>query len=223
MRSQYVIVSDLHIGSGVSQSEKILHFLDNLNTDVLVLAGDIIDVDHTKRLNKRDWEIFSKLRKLSKKTRVICLPGNHDAKILGVIADLLGFEYTQEFEFLVGKRRILVTHGDRFDHFISKFWLITEIASGVYYYYLQRFSSKKQVIARSLKRHSKSFVKCVENVKKGAINYAQVKGYDTIIVGHTHCKEYTYDGVYLNSGCWTEVECSYVEINRDGIVQLKVV
>ena len=38
-----IIMSDLHLGARQSQTEKIIKFLDNNESEILILNGDIID------------------------------------------------------------------------------------------------------------------------------------------------------------------------------------
>ena len=38
-----IIMSDLHLGARQSQTTKILEFLENNESDILILNGDIID------------------------------------------------------------------------------------------------------------------------------------------------------------------------------------
>ena len=216
--TKYTITNDWHIGSAVCQHQKIINLLKHLDTQVLVLNGDIIDIDHVRRLKKKDWEILTLLRKLSKHVRIIYLPGNHDRQISELISNLLGLEHMDKFEVLLGDKKALVIHGDGFDNFLSKYWLVTEIATGLYYY-LQKFSTKRQVIARSLKRRSKRFIKCCENIKKGAKAFARAEKYDYIICGHTHASD--IDLPYINTGCFTEVDCAYVEIGDDNVPTIK--
>jgi UDP-2,3-diacylglucosamine pyrophosphatase LpxH len=217
--NKYVITNDWHIGSEVCQRDKIIHFLKNLQTEVLILNGDIIDINHTKRLKKKDWEILSLLRKLSKNTRIIYIRGNHDHEVAELISELLGLEFKNEFDFVINGRKYHVTHGDFFDTFISNFPIITEIATGLYYW-IQRISPKKQALARALKRQSKGFIKCCDKIKKHAEHYAEVNHYDYVICGHSHLSYFHTDSCYINTGCFTEVECSYLEIDENGIPKL---
>ena len=216
---KYVISNDWHIGSEVCQREKIIHLLKHIKTETLVLNGDIIDVEHTKRLKKKDWEILSLLRKLSKTVRIIYIRGNHDSKISEMICDLLGFEFHKEFDFELNGKKFHITHGDYFDFFISKYWLLTEIATGLYYW-IQRFSTPKQVIARILKKRSKNFIKCVEKIKERASKFAIDEGYDYVVCGHTHHHYFKDGDKYINTGCFTEAECSYLTIKNGGEINL---
>lgn len=222
MKSKYIITSDWHIGSDVCQRDKIIKMLKSINTENLILNGDIIDINHLKRLKKKDWEILSLLRKMSKHTHIVYIRGNHDPEISSIISDLLGFDFKKEYDIQVNGIKFHITHGDIFDYFITNMWLLTEIASGIYYY-IQKFSSKKQALARALKKKSKGFVKCCDNLKKRAIDYAELKGYDYVIVGHTHQYHLSLPCKYVNDGCFTEIDCSYLEINNFGNMLLKFV
>jgi len=218
---KYTIVSDWHIGSEVCQRDKILQLLKTMDTEVLILNGDIIDIDHVKRLAKKDWKILGQLRKLSKHTRVIYLPGNHDFSVYELISELLGLEHYQSFDFELCGQRYHITHGHLFDSFITKHWLLTEIASGLYYW-IQRISTKAQLLARNLKQRSKRFINCCEELKYRATKYAEHHNYDYIIIGHTHSPELLPGQRYINTGCFTEIACSYLEITTDGKHNLRI-
>ena len=49
-----VVLSDLHLGMADSKPKKILEFLESIKTDVLILNGDIIDIDELNR--GRKWK-----------------------------------------------------------------------------------------------------------------------------------------------------------------------
>jgi UDP-2,3-diacylglucosamine pyrophosphatase LpxH len=77
-----IIMSDLHLGSRQSQTEKILKFLNENESDTLILNGDIIDGWALKNGGK--WKsncskIFRKFMKRSENgTKVVYIRGNHD-------------------------------------------------------------------------------------------------------------------------------------------------
>ena len=70
-----IIMSDLHLGARQSQTEKILQFLKENKSEILILNGDIIDGWALK--SKGKWnndcsKIFRKFMKRSEKgTKVI--------------------------------------------------------------------------------------------------------------------------------------------------------
>ena len=72
-----LIISDLHLGTPVSQSEKILKVLLS-DFDRLIINGDLFDNHSFVRYKKQDWKILNKIRKLSKTKEVILVEGNHD-------------------------------------------------------------------------------------------------------------------------------------------------
>jgi UDP-2,3-diacylglucosamine pyrophosphatase LpxH len=220
--SKYIILNDFHLGSEVCQRNKIIEVLKSIKTEVLILNGDLIDINHTKRLKKKDIEILSLLRKASKNTKVIYTLGNHDSEIAPTISDLLGFECLKHYDFELAGKLFHVTHGDYFDTFISKFWLLTEIATGLYYW-IQRLDTKKQTISRSLKKNSKSFINCCNNMRKRAELFADIHSYDYVICGHSHQPFSDNNSKYINTGCFTESECSYLTISHDGKIELKFI
>lgn len=216
---KYIIISDTHLGSDVSQREKIIDLLRHIETENLIINGDLIDTNHLKRLNKKDWKILSLLRKLSKNTKIIYIRGNHCHDIAETLSDLLGFEFKLEYDFSLNSNKFHVEHGDKFDTFISKYWLITEIATG-FYYWVRRFSGPRQIIAQYLKKRSKNFIKCIEKVKNRAVKFCTINNYDYIICGHTHHAFLEKDYKYINSGCFTEADCSYITIDKNCDIKL---
>ena len=219
---KYVICSDAHLGSPVCQRDKLIKLLSSIHTENLILNGDWIDVSHTKRLNKKDWKILSVLRKMSKHTNIIYLTGNHELGLNETLSELLGFTAAKHYEFEINNKKFYVIHGDVFDSVISEFWLLTEIATGIYYW-IQRLGGEKQVIARIIKKKSKNFIKCCERMKVRAENFARHNGFDYILVGHSHMPFLSKDSPYVNSGCFTEVECSYLTVDFNGNIDLKII
>jgi UDP-2,3-diacylglucosamine pyrophosphatase LpxH len=68
-------------------------------------------------------------------------------------------------------------------------------------------------MARSAKRASKTFLRCSEQIERGARKRALEKHCDAVCCGHTHLElERPGDVSYFNSGCWTELPCSYLTV-----------
>ena len=76
-----IIMSDLHLGARQSQVDKIIKFLDENESETLILNGDIIDGWALKSGSK--WKpgctkIFRRFMKRSEKgTKVVYIRGNH--------------------------------------------------------------------------------------------------------------------------------------------------
>ncbi|MDW8260540.1 MAG: UDP-2,3-diacylglucosamine diphosphatase, partial [Gammaproteobacteria bacterium] len=120
-RLRSVFISDLHLGSRGCRVDALLQFLNALDTENLFLIGDIVDLWRLKR--KAYWPaahgaVIQRLLSLARAgTRVVLVPGNHDAD-LREFADgrLGGIEVHRNFVHRTAAgRRLLLLHGDEFD------------------------------------------------------------------------------------------------------------
>ncbi len=221
-----VIVSDIHLGSDVSRSKRLLALLRAHKYRRLILNGDVFDDLNFKRLSKDDWRFLSYVRKMSNPRRgveVVWVVGNHDGGVSEILSHLLGVPVREEYIFDVGGLRHLAIHGHQFDKWITHHVTITAIASAVYLW-IQKLDPK-QSVSRWVKRRSKKWLRLSDKVGHDATHYARRKYADVAVVhcGHTHQPIVTaYDGVqYVNSGCWTDKPSQYVTIMHDGTVALR--
>ncbi len=206
-----IIFSDIHLGAEVCQAKQINHFLNKIHhkeicTKELIINGDIFDSWNFKRLKKHHWEILSKLRKLSDHLPTKMILGNHDGPC-ELLSHLIGIDIVEEYGFTSGTQKILCIHGHQFDEFIDKYPRLTKLADTIY-----RFISKidkSLTWARSIKKASKTFMRNSEKIAKKSKIYAEHRGYNIVLVGHSHhCTEDLSGEVkYYNSGCWTENPC----------------
>jgi UDP-2,3-diacylglucosamine pyrophosphatase LpxH len=221
MSSDAIVISDIHLGSDISQAKALWHFLEGLadRTKKLILNGDVFDSMDMARLKKNHWRVLSEIRHLSDKMEIIWGSGNHD-KPAEVVSHLLGVKVVEEYSFVSGGSKILVLHGDRFDKFIASHPILTWISDYVYYNILQKMD-KKHEWARFAKRTSKRFLQVGEIIMDKAKKYAEKHGYDIVICSHTHHAMEDISGpvLYYNTGSWTEIPCNYLEIT-DGHVTI---
>src|SRR5262249_48877032 len=106
----------------------------------------------------------------------------------------------------------------RFDSFIAAYPLICRLAD-FGYRVLQKID-KNHHVARYAKRSSKTYLRCSEVIEKRAIEHARHGGFDMVCCGHTHMAIAKPVLVgYFNSGCWTELPCSYLTV-ENGEVQV---
>ena len=226
LKLKYLILSDIHLSSPVSRSDKAVEVLDQYDPDTLIINGDLIDSEHLKRLKKHDWTFLSKLRKLSKHHKVVVIKGNHDGKILDFIGELIGLDIVESCDIEIGKKKYHVVHGDKFDNWIRESPVISEIATGIHYWF-QKLGGRKQQIALFLKRSTKKYLRCTDKVKKISIAFCQKLGYDGIIVGHTHfCEHEVIDNFeYWNSGCFAEADGknSYITVDELNKIEIKYI
>jgi UDP-2,3-diacylglucosamine pyrophosphatase LpxH len=218
--NEYVIVSDIHLGSDVCQSKKFKDFLDTIQTQNLIINGDLFDSWDFRKLRKDHWKVLKKLRQLSDTTNIVWIRGNHDGSA-EMVGHLIGVDFVDEYIFTSGENKILVLHGDIFDNFISKYPRLTKFAD-IIYRFIQRFDkyhSTQYYYSNWAKRSSKTYTRCSEQIAQRAIEYARSLKCDAVICGHTHSLLTILDREvqYVNSGCWTEIPCCYLSVNNGDI------
>lgn len=220
-----IIVSDIHLGSDVSRSKRLLALLRSYHYGRLILNGDVFDDLNFKRLTKDDWKVLSYLRKMSNPRRgieVVWVIGNHDGGVAEILSHLLGVPVHEEYVFEVGGKRYLAIHGHQFDKWITEHVVVTAVASTAYLM-LQKLDPKHRV-SRWVKRTSKKWLRMSDKVGTDAVNHARRRHEaHAVFCGHTHQAVHKeVDGVtYVNSGCWTDKPSQYVTIDHDGEITLR--
>jgi UDP-2,3-diacylglucosamine pyrophosphatase LpxH len=125
--------------------------------------------------------------------------------INGDIFDDLNFKRLtrRHFAFDNGQIRLMIFHGDQFDHFITRYKWITAAACKLFYG-IQRWFPHRA--SRWIRRVSKKWQRNSELVERTAVEYARSKGCRHVTCGHTHLPLVAVvDGVsYFNTGTWTD-------------------
>jgi UDP-2,3-diacylglucosamine pyrophosphatase LpxH len=244
MKYQVIIVSDLHLGTKDSKAEEFLEFIDNHPTNLLILNGDIIDgwaLNRGAKWKKYHTKVISKLLKLSNKTRIIWIRGNHDEFIQEFIGSHFGnieikedyvLEYSEHIEYDIWIRRCYyVFHGDVIDIFITKYKWLSKIGAVGYDFalWLNRWYNRYrkwrnlpyQSISQKIKAGVKQATMYINDYETAALKMAEKKGCDGVICGHIHQPENRIiNGKhYLNSGDWVE-NMSAILINEKGNISL---
>ena len=133
MKNKYLIVSDIHLGDKDCKADKLLKVLKKHKAKNIIIAGDLIDHHNLKRLKKSLWKELSQLRRLSKKSKVVYLIGNHCFLNSEFMSILLGFDCRDQIEIELNKEKILIVHGDIFDIYFTKYRWISNIVIKLYY------------------------------------------------------------------------------------------
>ena len=114
-----VIISDVHLGTRGSHATELLRYLRTIKPRKLILNGDIIDM---WQFSKRYWPsshmqvIRHIMGLLTKGTKVIYLPGNHDEMLRKFSGFRLGsFQIMDKVVLRVNRKQAWVFHGDVFD------------------------------------------------------------------------------------------------------------
>jgi UDP-2,3-diacylglucosamine pyrophosphatase LpxH len=215
--NKYLIVSDIHLGDKHSRADLVLKVLKENKAKTIIIAGDLFDHHNLHRLNKTHWKVLSKLRKLSKKCKIIYLIGNHCFLKAEFMSILLGFNCKDEHIIDLKDKKVLVVHGDIFDIYFTKYKWITNFIIKVYYL-IRHYTPFADDFFKLFKHHTNDFVEKSSDIKQNALNYINMNRYDKIICGHTHLPE--DDGKYINTGSFCEKECGYVVIDKKGKIRL---
>lgn len=224
MRYKTTILSDLHLGSKASRRDDILGFLEKLETDILVLNGDIIDGWALKRgskWTKKDTKIIRKILKISEAgTEVIWLRGNHDEFLKEFLPFNLGnIKLMEDWIYKSNKVHYYIFHGDVLDIFITKVkWLAYigsigyDIALWINRWY-NRWRSFRGLpyysISKDIKNGVKKATNFINDFEDNAIRLAKQNKCDIAICGHIH--QPAIKKKYFNSGDWCENCTALVE------------
>lgn len=218
-----LILSDVHLGSTNCQAKLLCDFLERIKegrlvTQELILNGDVFDSIDFRRLTKTHWKVLSLLRKLSDRIDITWICGNHDGSA-EVVSHLLGVTVKDEYVLVSGGRKILVLHGHRFDDFLDAHPILTWIGDCIYFFL--QWVDRTHHFAKLAKKGSKTFLRCAKKIEEGSIEHARKKNCAVVCCGHTHHAGRSTSGSvsYFNSGCWTELPCTYLAI-ADGRLNL---
>jgi UDP-2,3-diacylglucosamine pyrophosphatase LpxH len=216
-----VIISDLHLGSEVSQAGAALAFLQSIRFKRLILLGDIFADLNFRRLTKEHWKFLGHIRKLSNPRHgieVVWVEGNHDHGLTEVMSHLVGIPVYQEFAWNYGGKRHLAIHGHQFDSFAVANTFLSKVGQLIFLQ-LQKIDSKNQRFARYLDRLNTRWLRLSAQVADGALSYAKPGKAERIFCGHTHVAlARERDGVeYYNSGGWVDQRCTYIAIGPEGV------
>ena len=218
-----VLLSDVHLGSDNCQAKRVCELLERiadgeLATARLILNGDVFDSIDFRRLHKAHWKVLSLIRKLSDQIEILWLCGNHDGSA-EIVSHLLGVAVLDDFILESGDRRLLVLHGHVFDEFIDNHPIVTWLADSVYSFL--QWIDRTHYFAKLAKRGSKTFLRCARKIEERSIDMARRRHCDAACCGHTHAAAAHTDQpiAYYNSGCWTELPCTYLTVSA-GVVRL---
>ncbi len=231
---EIVVISDVHLGTTGCQAVELLHYLQSIKPDVLILNGDIIDIWQFK---KRYWpkshmKVIKQLIGMStKRTRIYYITGNHD-EILRKFAGLQmgNICILNQLVLNIEGKKTWFFHGDVFDVIMqySK-WLAKAGSIGydllihinTLVNYISRLLGKGRIsLSKTIKDNVKTALKYINNYEVSAASLAIQKGYEYIVCGHIHLPEIRKIGdnkgnlvQYMNSGDWIE-NLSALEYNQ---------
>lgn len=233
VRFRAIFISDTHLGTQGCQAAALLDFLRVTDSDYLYLVGDIVDGWQLKRRwywHQQHNDVVQKvLRKVRKGTRVIYVPGNHDEAARHYVGvDFGGVAIRDEAVHTTADgRRLLVTHGDRFDAVVTCARWLALLGDQLYTFILHvnqhlnamraRLGLPYWSLSQFLKLRVKNAVSYITAFEDALARDARVRGFDGVVCGHIHHAEVRTisDILYCNSGDWVESLTAIVE-SHDG-------
>ena len=213
-----LIISDVHLGSYYSKEDKLLSFLQTVEFDELVLAGDIIDFIKIPQFTETTIKIFDYIAKLDKK--IVYVVGNHDIAFEKFIGKQFAhIEFVSKYEFEYGDRTYRIQHGDQYETGLVHYRFTMNVIS-IFHDMLERFF-KKNLAALLVKMFvKKKKIKRIWNIMKWNDDVY------VFIMGHTHIPEVVIwvdpnenIRTYANTGDWVE-HSTYI-ILKDNKLRLK--
>ena len=231
-----VILSDLHLGMADCKPKKILKFLESIKTDMLILNGDIIDIDALRRGSKwkgKHMKVVIKLLEMSKDTEIIYIRGNHDNDVKDLYHTFLGnIKFMEDYIYTVNDKKYFIFHGDRID-VTTKYKLLTQIGSigydfalrlNTWYNKYRELTGKPYYsISKIIKENFKKALSFINDFEVNACDYAKSLNCDGVICGHIHIPSVkVINGIeYYNSGDWVE-NFSALVLTKNNKWELKV-
>jgi UDP-2,3-diacylglucosamine pyrophosphatase LpxH len=133
-----VWISDVHLGFRGCSADHLLDFLHSVHCEYLYLVGDIIDIWEMKK--RMFWPqshnnvVRTILGKAKHGTKVVYVPGNHDELLRDYHDMTFGNVHIVEEAIHTGAdgRRLLVTHGDKFDSVVRSSRAIAMLGTRLY-------------------------------------------------------------------------------------------
>jgi len=237
-----IFISDVHLGTRSCKAAQLKDFLLNNTCETLYLVGDIIDgwkvVKNNWKWNKEQTNLVRLLLKISNKTRVIFIPGNHDEFLRSLLHHefaLNGLELHNQYVHQgVDGKRYLVVHGDLFDGITRLSPWLSFLGDTLYDIVLglnnsfnairHRFGFHYWSLSKFMKYRVKKALDFIFQFEKNLADYCKRKGYDGIICGHIHHAEIKeIDGTtYMNDGDWCESCSALVEDHNGNFIVLQL-
>lgn len=234
-----LFISDVHLGSKSTQSDKLFKFLSENTFNKIYLVGDIINMEKLKEKfvwRRKHNAVVYLLLKLSKHIEIIYIYGKTDMFLYDFIGERFGniIIKSEDIHFTSKHGECLVTHGHQFENILFsylKFKRIGVLLNDIILSLNKNIIKVLKFLGLSmwslsvyLKSKSKTAKNYIENFEEIASLYAEEKMVSIIITGHTHiAADKIINNIrYINCGCWTEFTSCVVEDIHGELILLNV-
>ncbi|UCG91435.1 MAG: UDP-2,3-diacylglucosamine diphosphatase [candidate division WOR-3 bacterium] len=215
-----IIISDLHIGSTHCREEELVQFIQTIECDELILAGDIVDFIKVPSFTSETAKL---LKMLSRFNRVIYIIGNHDHAFAKFVNGTVGnIEFHNCYEFMDGNRKFRIEHGDKYD---NSFWhtftegVLIKVISVFQDWIERRWNIDLATWWANRKIKKRKLIRIWDIINLN-------NDVDVFIMGHSHTPEAVIwvdedqnIKTYINSGDWV-AHTTYVNI-EEGVCRLR--
>ena len=213
-----VIISDTHIGTKFYRSDRLLKFLQSVEYDELVLAGDIIDFIKIPVFTERCMEILDAIDNENK--RIVYIVGNHDESLIKLVGKkFFNITFLRRYDFEEEGRRFRIEHGDAYDKgalhnklFVLFLSVLQNLLEFTFNFDFTTWWTEIQI-----KKHK---LRSIINILR---HHPKI---DVFIMGHTHIPEALIwvnedqtIKTYINAGDWVTHQ-TYVTV-ENGIARLQ--
>jgi UDP-2,3-diacylglucosamine hydrolase len=229
-KNKIYFVSDIHIGRKSKESEegerKFIDFCKSIKKTAqkLYLVGDIFEFwfEYKTVIPSEYFKVICALRDLiTSGTEIIYVGGNHDFWKGNFLTKEIGINvYFKPIEASIGKKKVLIHHGDGFLRSVLSFRFIKKILRNRVNIFLYKLIHPDigiplgKIVARAIRENNFKKInldKAQIEYRKKAIEVLNNSEIDVIIMGHTHKKDFYSEDekIYVNLGYWPN-DFSYV-------------
>ncbi len=231
-----VFLSDLHLGTRWCKAGDLAAFLSEISCQQLYLVGDILDGWKLQR--KSSWprshnRVLQELLRISRKSSVIYVTGNHDSFLDEYHGSLFGNIgiYRQVLHKTPEGKKMLVIHGDEFDAVMTYGKWLALLGDYAYdgalwlNYVVNGFRSvlgmRYWSLSQYLKHKVKDAVNFISEFEARLAQEVRKRNLDGVICGHIHRPELKHLGncMYANCGDWVE-SCSALVEHWNGAFEI---
>jgi len=232
-----VFISDIHLGTKMSQADQLLEFMKTFECEKIYLVGDIVDcwaMSKKKIWSQYHSDVVQKLlRRARKGVEVVYIPGNHDELMREYCDAEFGHIILVKECIHVGVdgKLYLVTHGDQFDVVIKNAKWLAHLGSWAYDisinigYVVNKIRTFLKMpqwsLSNYLKQSVKESVNFIGNYEETLSNYVRNKKLNGVICGHIHHANIRNidDITYMNCGDWVE-SCTALVEHHNGTFEI---
>jgi UDP-2,3-diacylglucosamine pyrophosphatase LpxH len=239
VRARTLFLSDIHLGFRHARVRELNEFLQHVDTERIVLVGDIVDALSLARrafwTAEHTLAVRTLLARQRAGVRLVYIPGNHDASLAMLAQMLQGqFEVHREWVHRTARgERLLVLHGDQFDSVLTcPGWLtrLGDVLHGASVMLNHNVNNLRRTLGRPywpltecLKLGIGTSRRYIEQFERLAAEHAERHGYDGVICGHIHRANLKRFGatLYGNTGDWVESCSALIESERGELELLR--